>query len=114
MTRCEFFIDENHRQDTENRRIRGFRISGHSDFDEVGMDIVCSAVSAVVIMAESIINDEFHANAKVRNKGNADISLTLPATCDEEDAIQAVLGGMLNTLLYLRDEYPDNIEVLEV
>ena len=78
------------------------------------MDIVCSAVSTVVIMAESIINDEFHANAKVRNKGNADISLTLPATCDEEDAIQAVLGGMLNTLLYLRDEYPDNIEVLEV
>ena len=114
MTRCEFFVDENSQQGTDNRRIRGFRVSGHSEFDEVGMDVVCAAVSAVVIMAETVINDEFHANAKVRDKGNANISLTLPASCDEEESIQAVLGGMMNTLLYLRDEYPDNIEVLEV
>ena len=114
MTRCEFFVDEKCQQGTDNRRIRGFRISGHSEFDEAGLDIVCASVSAVVIMAETIINDELHANAKVRDKGNADISLMLPASCDEEEAIQSVLVGMMSTLLYLRDEYPDNIEVLEV
>ncbi|MGN0978497.1 MAG: ribosomal-processing cysteine protease Prp [Faecousia sp.] len=114
MTRCEFFVDEECQHGTDNRRIRGFRISGHSEFEEAGMDIVCSAVSAVVIMAETILNDELHANAKVRDKGDANFSLMLPASCDEEEAVQAVLGGFMNTLLYLRDEYPDNIEVLEV
>ena len=114
MTRCEFFVDENSQQGTENRRIRGFRISGHSGYEEAGKDVVCAAVSTVVIMVETILNDEFHANAKVRDKGNANISLMLPASCDEEESIQAVLGGMMSTLLYLRDEYPDNIEVLEV
>ena len=114
MTRCEFIVDEKSQHGTENRRIRGFKISGHSEFDEAGMDIVCSAVSAVVIMAETIINDELYGKAKVRDKGDGNISLMLPATCEEEEAIQSVLSGMMNTLLYLRDEYPDNIEVLEV
>ena len=114
MTRCEFFVDEISQQDTENRRIRGFKISGHSGYEEAGQDIVCAAISAVVIMAEATINDVCHANAKVRDKGNANISLMLPASCDEEESVQAVLNGMMLTLLNLRDDYPDFIEVLEV
>ena len=39
MTRCEFF--------TEGERITGFSVSGHSDYDEPGKDIVCAAVSAL-------------------------------------------------------------------
>ena len=114
MTRCEFFVDENSQHGTENRRIRGFKISGHSEFDEAGMDVVCAAVSTAVIMAETIINDELYGKAKVRDRGNADISLMLPASCEEEEAIQAVMSGFMNTICYLRDEYPDYIEVLEV
>ena len=108
MTRCEFF--------TENDRINGFSISGHSDFDEPGKDIVCAAISAVVTMAEATINDVCGAKAKVRVKDgeNNRITLTLPASCDEEDGVQAVLTGMMLTLCSLRDDYPDNIEVLEV
>ena len=108
MTRCEFF--------TENDRINGFSISGHSDFDEPGRDIVCAAVSAVVTMAEATINDVCGAKAKVRVKDgeNNRITLTLPVSCDEEDSVQAVLTGMMLTLCSLRDDYPDNIEVLEV
>ena len=107
MTRCEFF--------TENDRITGFSVSGHSDFDEPGKDIVCAAVSAVVTMAEATINDVCGAKAKVRVKdADARVSLTLPASCDEEESVQAVLAGMLLTLCSLRDDYPDYIEVLEV
>ena len=107
MTRCEFF--------TQDERITGFSVSGHSDYDEPGKDIVCAAVSAVVTMAEATINDVCGANAKVRVKDEqARITLTLPAVCDEEDTIQAVLAGMLVYLCSLRDDYPDYIEVLEV
>ena len=92
MTRCEFF--------TEGDRITGFSVSGHSGYAEAGADIVCAAVSAVVTMAEATINDVCGAKAKVRVK--------------EEDAVQAVLAGMLITLCGIRDDYPDYIEVLEV
>ena len=107
MTRCEFF--------TENERITGFSISGHSGYAEAGADIVCAAISAVVTMAEATINDVCGAKAKVRVKDeDARVTLTLPASCDEEESVQAVLAGMLLTLCSLRDDYPDNIEVMEV
>ena len=76
---------------------------------------MCAAVSAVVTMAEATINDVCGAKAKVRVKEeDARITLTLPASCDEEEAVQAVLAGMMLTLCSLRDDYPDYIEVLEV
>ena len=107
MTRCEFF--------TEEDRITGFTISGHSGYAEAGSDIVCAAVSAVVTMAEATINEVCGAKAKVRVKDeDARITLTLPVSCDEEEAVQAVLAGMMLTLIGLREDYPDYIEVLEV
>ena len=107
MTRCEFF--------TEEDRITGFSVSGHSGYAESGSDIVCAAISAVVTMAEATINDVCGAKAKVRVKDeDARVTLTLPTSCDEEEAVQAVLAGMLLTLCSLRDDYPDYIEVLEV
>ena len=107
MTRCEFFRD--------GARITGFSVSGHSGYAEAGADIVCAAVSAVVTMAEATINDVCGAKAKVRVKDEqARVTLMLPASCDEEDAVQAVLAGMMLTLCSLRDDYPDYIEVLEV
>ncbi len=107
MTKCEFF--------TEQDRITGFSVSGHSGYAEAGADIVCAAISAIVTMAEATINDVCGAKAKVRVKeADARITLMLPASCDEEDTVQAVLAGMLITLCNLRDQYPDYIEVLEV
>ena len=107
MTRCEFT--------RENERIVRFSVSGHSGYAEAGSDIVCAAISAVVTMAEATINDVCGAKAKVRVKEeDARITLTLPTSCDEEDAVQAVLSGMMLTLLSLREDYPDYIEVLEV
>ena len=107
MTKCEFF--------TEQDRITGFSVSGHSGYAEAGADIVCAAISAIVTMAEATINDVCGAKAKVRVKeADARITLTLPASCDEEESVQAVLAGMLITLCNLREQYPDYIEVLEV
>ena len=107
MTRCEFFV--------EDGRITGFSVSGHSGYAEAGQDIVCAAISAVVTMAEATINDVCGAKAKVRVKEEqARITLTLPTSCDEEEAVQAVLSGMMLTLISMREDYPDYIEVLEV
>ena len=107
MTRCEFFVADD--------RITGFTISGHSGYAEAGADIVCAAISAVVTMAEATINDVCGAKAKVRVKEeDARITLTLPTSCDEEESVQAVLSGMMLTLISLAEQHPDYIEVLEV
>ena len=107
MTRVEFF--------NQNGRITGFCCQGHSGYGEAGTDIVCAAVSTAVEFAEATINDVLGANAKTRvNEEEARVTLTLPATCEEEAAVQAVLTGMMLTLCNLRDKYPDYIEVLEV
>ena len=107
MTKCEFF--------RENERITGFSVSGHSGYAEAGADIVCAAISAAVAMAEATINDVCGGKAKVRVKEeDARITLTLPAVCEEEDSIQAVLTGLMIYLISLRDDYEDYIEVLEV
>ena len=107
MTRCEFF--------TEDDRITGFSVSGHSGYAEAGADIVCAAVSAVVTMVEATINEVCGAKAKVRVKDEeARVTLMLPVSCDEEDTVQAILAGMMLTLCSMRDDYPDYIEVLEV
>ena len=96
-------------------RITGFTVSGHSGYAEAGQDIVCAAITTAVTMAEATINDVCGAKAKVRVKeDDARITLTLPASCDEEETVQAVLSGLLLTLINLREDYEDYIEVLEV
>lgn len=107
MTRVEFF--------NQNGRINGFSVSGHSGYAEAGSDIVCASVTSAVTLVECTINDVLgnHANTKV-NEDEPRITLTLPAACDDEDAVQAVLTGFMLTMCALRDNYPDYIEVMEV
>lgn len=107
MTKVEFF--------NENGRITGFCCAGHSGYAEKGTDIVCAAVTSAVRMAETIINDVCGARAKTRvHEQDARITLTLPASCEEEETVQATLTGLMLTLCQLRDDYPDYIEVMEV
>ena len=107
MTKCEFF--------TQDDRITGFSVCGHSGYAEAGSDIVCAAISAAVELTITIVHDVCGGTAKLRVKEeDARITLTLPAQCEEDEAIQAVLAGMMLYLLSLRDDYSDYIEVLEV
>ena len=96
-------------------RITGFSVSGHSGYAEAGADIVCAAISTAVTMAEAIINEVCGAKAKVRvKKEDARVTLTLPTSCDEEETVQAALSGLMLTLLNIKEDYEDYIEVLEV
>ena len=107
MTKVEIF--------NQNGRINGFSVSGHSGYAESGADIVCAAVSTAVKFAEHTICEVLGEHAKTRvNEEEARVTLTLPAVCEDEEAVQAVLTGMMLTLCELRDAYPDYIEVMEV
>lgn len=101
---------------TEGKRITGFDVAGHSGFADAGTDIVCAAITSAVRLTEATINDIFGlaATVKVREKSGS-ISLRLPGGLSDRDehAVQGLLSGLMLYFTELRDEYPDNIEVLE-
>ena len=107
MTKVEIF--------NQNGRINGFSVSGHSGYAEAGSDIVCAAVTTAVKFAECTINEVLgnHAHTKV-NEEEPRITLTLPAACDDENTVQDILDGFILTMMSLREEYPEYIEVMEV
>ena len=101
---------------TEASRIVGFEAKGHSGYAEEGEDIVCAAVTSAVRLTECTINDVLGLAASVKvRESDASISLRLPGglSPEAEFACQNLLTGLMVYFAELRDEYPENIEVLE-
>ena len=101
---------------TEQGRITGFIIEGHSGYAEAGEDIVCAAVTSAVRLTETALNDVMGlaAPVKIREK-DAYLALRLPGglSSDAEETCQILLTALMVYLSGLRDEYPKYLEVRE-
>ena len=92
MTRCEFF--------TQDERITGFSVSGHSGYSEAGSDIVCAAVSAAVAMAEAtikMVTESIDAYVK------QDITLAKEVS-DYDDVVDDAFDRVKQTLISMISE----------
>ena len=101
---------------TEDARIIGFDVQGHSGWGESGEDIVCAAITSAVRLVEATVNDVMGLCAAVKvREADASISLRLPGGLANtaESTCQNLLAGLMVYLAQLHDEYPDNIEVME-
>ena len=101
---------------TEDARIIGFDVQGHSGWGESGEDIVCAAITSAVRQVEATVNDVMGLCAAVKvREADASISLRLPGGLANtaESTCQNLLTGLMVYLAQLHDEYPDNIEVME-
>ena len=101
---------------TEDARIIGFDVQGHSGWGESGEDIVCAAITSAVRLVEATVNDVMGLCAAVKvREADASISLRLPGGLANtaESTCQYLLTGLMVYLAQLHDEYPDNIEVME-
>ena len=97
-------------------RIVGFDATGHSGYAEEGEDIVCAGITSAIRLVEATINDVLGLAASVKvNEETTTISLRLPGGLSEadENVCQTLLTGMMVYFTELRDEFPDNIEILE-
>ena len=100
---------------TEDARIIGFDVQGHSGWGS-GEDIVCAAITSAVRLVEATVNDVMGLCAAVKvREADASISLRLPGGLANtaESTCQNLLTGLMVYLAQLHDEYPDNIEVME-
>jgi uncharacterized protein YsxB (DUF464 family) len=106
MTTVSFFM--------EGERIVGFQVKGHSGYAEVGSDIVCAAVTSAVRLTECAVNDVLGLEASVKVKGDT-ITLKLPGSlgATNESTCQALLTALMVYFAELREEYPENISVVE-
>ena len=101
---------------TEDARIIGFDVQGHSGWGESGEDIVCATITSAVRLVEATVNDVMGLCAAVKvREADASISLRLPGGLANtaESTCQNLLTGLMVYLAQLHDEYPDNIEVME-
>ena len=101
---------------TEDARIIGFDVQGHSGWGESGEDIVCAAITSAVRLVEATVNDVMGLCAAVKvREADASISLRLPGGLANtaESTCQNLLTWLMVYLAQLHDEYPDNIEVME-
>lgn len=102
---------------TKNGRITGFDCRGHSGFDCAGKDIVCAAVTSAVRLVECALSDVMGLKVSVKTDAErALLALRLPGglSPEEEETAQTLLSALMVYLTGLREEYPDNIDVLEV
>jgi hypothetical protein len=106
MTTVAFFM--------EGERIVGFQVKGHSGYAEAGSDIVCAAVTSAVRLTECAVNDVLGLEASVKVKGDT-ITLKLPGAlgATNESTCQALLTALMVYFAELREEYPENISVVE-
>jgi len=84
-------------------------IKGHALYDDYGKDIVCSAVSSIVITTINalIALDSESLNYKLTNDG---IKIEIKKT-DKTTLI--LIDNMLELLMKLSKDYPKNIQVKE-
>ena len=89
---------------------------GHSGYAEEGENIVCAAITSAIRLVEATVNDVLGLAAAVRvDERETKISFRLPGglSAPAESTCQALLTGLMVYLTHLRDEFPDNLEVLE-
>ena len=102
---------------SEEERLTGFEVKGHSGYAEAGADIVCAAVTSAVRLVECALNDVLglEASVKVKEK-DASIILKLPAKLGPtyESVCQTLMTAFLVHLTDLAEEYPENLIVLNM
>ncbi len=98
----------------EGERIVGFQVKGHSGYAQAGADIVCAAITSAVRLTECAVNDVLGLEASVKVKGDT-VTLRLPGSlgATNESVCQTLLTALMVYCAELREEYPENISVVE-
>ena len=102
---------------TEDARIIGFDVQGHSGWGGSGEDIVCAAITSAVRLTECAVNDVLGLEAQVKvNEQDASLTLKLPRNLEGEadQVCQTLLAALMVYFVQLQEEYPQHINVMEV
>ena len=91
---------------SKNGKVYGIVVKGHANYDDYGKDIVCAAVSTMMITTINNIICLDDSIDYVENDGLLKISLR-----EETDINQKLLNNLVMMLEDLKSQYPKNIEI---
>lgn len=90
----------------ENERIKEVVIKGHALYDTLGKDIVCAAVSSIVI---TTVNGILSMD---KDAINCDEKVFVINVLKDDEVTNKLINNMVNLLKELSEEYPNNIKFL--
>lgn len=103
MIRVEFHLDS-------DQRVTSFKMTGHADAGPYGQDIVCAAVSALSISTINGLEQVVH-QAPVVEQDSDNGGFLQVTELDLGRESQVLLQTLLNGLLDIQENYPQNIQV---
>lgn len=89
----------------KDRKLSGFRVSGHAGYADYGYDIVCASVSSAVQLTANLITENFGISAKASAE-NDTVTLMVAETCEEASKI---IDGLRMHLELLSEEFENTI-----
>lgn len=93
-----------------NAKIISLKVSGHSNYDEKGKDIVCAGVSAIVVGGlNSLLNEN---KASIEYECKEGYSHVFVKDIDN-DNIQKILDVITTQLYTIEESYPKFIKIIE-
>ena len=91
------------------RSKKNISITGHAMYDDFGKDIVCSAVSSIVITS---LNGTLSINPSALIYNNSKDGLEIEIKSFDDITLK-VIDNMMELLIKLSNDYPNNIQVKE-
>lgn len=91
------------------RSKKNISITGHAMYDDFGKDIVCSAVSSIVITSLNGILS-INPSALIYNNSKDGLEIEIKSF---DDITLKLIDNMMELLIKLSNDYPNNIQVKE-
>ena len=95
----------------DNKVVNKVTLKGHSGYDMVGKDIVCSSISSIVITTVNGIISLYDESAISSNYLNDCLTIEI---LKNNEIIDKLIINMINLLKELEKQYKKNIEIKEV
>ncbi|MBQ9181150.1 MAG: ribosomal-processing cysteine protease Prp [Bacilli bacterium] len=93
----------------KNNQINKIVIKGHTGYDVIGHDIVCSSISSIVTTTlNAIIRLNDKSITHKESSGNVEINIL-----NHDEVIDILIDNMLDLLNSLSKQYPKNIKINE-
>lgn len=100
----------------DNLAIKKIEVKGHSGYDEIGKDIVCSSVSTALILTINLLEKlnvkfSYQSDDKVPY-----ISLNIDGenSEDESNLIQTILCNLVDNLSQVEKQYKKYLKIYEI
>lgn len=95
---------------TKKGEITGCRLAGHSEYSEIGSDIVCAAVSSATYMTINTITEVMGVKL-LSLRVDEDGELFFRVELKDEPVCRDIITGLKVHLKNLEEQYPENIQV---